>query len=254
MAKAAKRFGKKILISAFIIACLAVASYYLSDHFYQPAFIHYTKFGIDIPANYSIHGIDVSRYQKDISWPDVKEMKVKNVAIGFVFIKATEGIDMTDEEYRDNITGARQAGVPVGVYHYFIASESGKAQAESFLETVDLKKGDLPPVLDVETTSGASVADLQQRVADWLDIVEKKYKVLPIIYTNADFYKTFLGSRFDKYPFWIAHYLAKEKPRTDRSWLFWQHNVNATVSGIRARVDFNVFNGDSSDFQKVLLQ
>lgn len=249
-----KRFGKRIFIALFFAGLLSVASYYISEHFYRPAFVHYSEFGIDIPTNYSIHGIDVSRYQKDISWKDVSEMKVKNVAVGFAFIKATEGVDLTDEKYRQNRAGSGDAGIPAGVYHFFIASESGKAQAEHFIETVDLRKGDLPPVLDVETMNGASVADLQQRMADWLDAVEKKYKVLPIIYTNADFYKTFLSGRFEKYPFWVAHYLAKEKPRTDRSWLFWQHNVNATVSGIRTNVDFDVFNGDSAAFKKILIQ
>ena len=254
MVIAAKRFGKRIFIALVFAAMLSVASYYISKLFYKPAFVHYTEFGIDIPSNYSIYGIDVSRYQKDISWKDVSEMKVGNVAVGFAFIKATEGVDMTDESYRQNRAGAREAGIPMGVYHFFIASESGKAQAQHFIETVDLRKGDLPPVLDVETMNGASIADLQQRMSDWLDAVEKKYKLLPIIYTNADFYKTFLAGRFDKYPFWIAHYLAKEKPRTDRSWLFWQHNVNATVSGIRSDVDFDVFNGDSADFKKILIQ
>jgi len=254
MAKAAKHFGKRIIISVFLIAFIAVACWYFSNRYYKPVFIHYDAFGIDIPANYSIHGIDVSRYQREISWKDVKEMKVKNVAIGFVFIKATEGLDLTDEQFEENIAAAKQAGIPVGAYHYFIASESGKMQAEHFIETVRLKKGDLPPVLDIETVSGASVADLQQRVADWLDMVQKKYKVLPVIYTNADFYKTFLAGQFDKYPFWVAHYLAKEKPRTDRSWLFWQHNENATVSGISTHVDFDVFNGDSTAFQNILLQ
>lgn len=254
MARTAKSFGKRIIIPFFLIACIAIACWYLSNRYYKPAFVHYDAFGIDIPANYSIHGIDVSRYQKEISWADVKEMKVKNVAVGFAFIKATEGFDITDEQFEENIRAARQAGIPAGAYHYFIPSESGKMQAQHFLETVDLKKGDLPPVLDIETVSGASVADLQQRVADWLDMVQKKYKALPVIYTNADFYKTFLAGRFDKYPLWVAHYLAKEKPRTDRSWLFWQHNENATVSGIATRVDFDVFNGDSTAFQKILLQ
>ena len=254
MARAAKHFGRRIFTALMIAAVLAVASNYISGYFYKPAFVNYSEFGIDIPTNYPIHGIDVSHYQNDISWKDVSEMKVRNVAVGFAFVKATEGVDMTDESYRENLAGAREAGIPMGVYHFFIASESGKAQAQHFIETVRLRAGDLPPVLDVETVNGASVADLQQRVADWLDVVEKRYKLLPIIYTNADFYKTFLSARFDKYPFWIAHYLAKEKPRTNRSWLFWQHNINATVSGIRTHVDFDVFNGDTAAFKKILIQ
>ncbi len=254
MAKRPKRTGRIISFSALIIVLISVCISYLRDLFFKPAFVHYTEFGIDIPANYSIHGIDVSRYQKDILWTDVKAMQVKNVKIDFAFIKATEGTDMADENFRNNIAAAKNARMTIGAYHFFIGSVSGKVQAYNFLETVNLKKGDLPPVLDVESVNGASVADLQQRIQDWLDIIEKRYKTKPIIYTNVGFYKTFLAGRFDDYPLWVAHYLVKDKPRITRSWIFWQHNENGNVNGIRTNVDFNVFNGDSLAFQKILLK
>jgi lysozyme len=254
MAGRKKRFGKRIFFSSFILIVLAAAAYYISDYYFRPKFIRYKEFGIDIPVNYTIHGIDVSRYQKEIDWDDVRNMQVKNIKIGFAFIKATEGTDMTDSEFRNNMQDAKSAGMVRGAYHFFIASGSGKAQAIHYLETVSLKKGDLPPVLDVETANGASVTDLQQRVADWLEIIEKRYKTKPIIYTNIDFYKVFLAGRFDNYPLWVAHYLQKEKPRIERSWLFWQHNDGGHVNGIRNTVDFNVFNGDSIAFQQLLLK
>ena len=141
-----------------------------------------------------------------------------------------------------------------GAYHFFIPGKSGRAQAVNFIETVQLQKGDLPPVLDIEQVNGASVTDLQQRVSDWLVLVEKKYKVKPIIYTNADFYKTFLAGRFDDYPLWVAHYLVKDKPRISREWSFWQHNEKGRVNGIGSFVDFNVFNGDSAAFQQLLIR
>ena len=254
MARRKKRFGKRIFFFTFILFILAAGAYYISDYFFRPKFIRYKEFGIDMPVNYSIHGIDVSRYQKEIDWDDVRNMQVKNIKIGFAFIKATEGMDMTDSEFRDNMQNAKNAGVVRGAYHFFIASASGKAQAIHYLETVTLKKGDLPPVLDVETANGASVADLQQRVADWLEIIEKKYRTKPIIYTNIDFYKIFLAGRFDNYPLWVAHYLQKERPRIERNWVFWQHNDGGHVNGIRNTVDFNVFNGDSTAFQQLLLK
>lgn len=249
-----KNLSRPVFIALTILSTLAIASYYTSDYFYKPAFIHYREFGIDLPANFKIHGIDVSKYQQEISWGDVKEMQVKNIKINFAFIKATEGMGRIDENFRRNWFNAQKAGVARGAYHFFISSRSGKAQAENFIETVHLQKGDLPPVLDIEQTNGASVTDLQQRVSDWLQMVEKKYKVKPVIYTNADFYKTFLAGRFDNYPLWVAHYLVKDKPRVDRDWTFWQHNESGHVSGIRSFVDFNVFNGDSAAFEKFLIR
>ena len=49
---------------------------------------HYTRydeFGIDIPANYSVHGIDVSKYQRVIDWESVKAMKVCICIVGLFY-------------------------------------------------------------------------------------------------------------------------------------------------------------------------
>lgn len=255
MAKRKKRgLSRTVLITITVLACLTMAAYYLSNFFTRPSFVHYKEYGIDIPRNYSMHGIDVSKHQGIISWKDVKEMRVNDVKIDFAFIKATEGIGRVDEQFRRNWFNARQSGMIKGAYHFFIASKSGKAQAENFLQTAHLQKGDLYPVLDVEQTYGTSISDLQERVFDWLVMVEKKYHVKPIIYTNADFYRTFLAGRFDDYPLWVAHYLVKNKPRIERNWHFWQHNETGRVNGINAYVDFNVFNGDSLALMKLLLR
>ena len=254
MAKRKSNLSRPVIITLVILIALAMGSYYISDYFYKPSFIHYKEFGIDLPAKYNMHGIDVSKYQQSISWEDVKAMNVKGVKINFAFIKATEGTERIDENFRRNWFNTQKTGIARGAYHFFISSKSGKAQAENFLETVRLQKGDLPPVLDIEQANGASMTDLQLRVSDWLLMVEKKCKVKPIIYTNADFYKTFLAGRFDEYPLWVAHYFVKDKPRIGRSWSFWQHNESGHVNGINAYVDFNVFNGDSAAFQKLLIR
>lgn len=248
-----KRNRNNRIILILILFSFAAATYLFNRYYNRPAFIHYAAFGIDMPDRYAIHGIDVSRYQKTIGWKLVKEMQVENISIGFSFMKSTEGISSIDAQFHRNWLQAKKAGVPRGAYHFFIASKSGKAQAENFIENVKLKKGDLPPVIDVEQVNGASVADLQQRVADWLNVVERKYKVKPIIYTNAVFYETFLAGRFDEYPLWVAHYKVKDKPRIKRLWHFWQHSESGRVNGIDAPVDFNVFNGDSTDFKKLLI-
>ncbi|MCG7859957.1 glycoside hydrolase family 25 protein, partial [Flavihumibacter sediminis] len=101
-----------------------------------------------------IHGIDVSKYQQRINWEAVKAMRAEDVKIGFVFIKATEGLGNMDQQFRRNWKYAREAGLPRGAYHFFIAPKSGAEQAENFIRRVELEKGDLPPVLDVEQTYG----------------------------------------------------------------------------------------------------
>ena len=254
MAKRKKSIFRSILIPVLLLSGIAVAVYYINSYLSRPAFVRYAAFGIDLPVNYPIHGIDVSRYQHNIDWKAVKDMEDKNVKIGFAFIKATEGLGRVDIGFRKNWFNAKKALIPRGAYHFFISSKSGKAQAQNFIETVNLDEGDLPPVLDIESTNGASATDIQQRAKDWLLMIEKHYKVKPVIYTNIDFYRNFLDGHFDDYPLWVAHYYVKDKPRIKRNWIIWQHNEKGRVNGIDAFVDFNVFNGDSIAFKKLLLK
>ena len=125
-------------------------------------------------------------------------------------------------------------------------------QAENFIDQVELEPGDMPPVLDAEQLNGASAGQLKKEIKKWLEIVENYYQVKPIIYTNVDFYNKNLGVEFDGYPLWVAHYYQTEKPRINRSWLFWQHSDEGRVNGIVSKVDFNVFNGDSLEFKNLL--
>lgn len=253
MAKKNKGFSRAIIFSVLLLSFTAAAFYYL--RIYAPAsFVHYREFGIEIPVSYSIHGIDVSRHQERISWKDVEEMNVDGIKLDFAFIKATEGIESVDDQFKRNWKNIKKTGLHAGAYHFFIATKSGKAQAVNFIKAVELESGDLPPVLDVEETYGATVADIRQRVSDWLFMAERAYKTRPIIYTNLIFYQTYLAGKFDDYPLWIAHYNEKHKPRIQRNWSFWQHNEGGHVSGINAYVDFNVFNGDSTAFQQLLIR
>lgn len=242
--------------SAFFIFLFAVAGALVLFNWYfnRPSFVHYPAFGIPIPTNYAIHGIDVSRYQKNIGWQLVKEMQVDGISVNFVFIKATEGIGGVDEKFRHNWTQAGKKEITRGAYHFFVAGKSGRLQAENFIKTVRLKTGDMPPVLDIEQTYGTPKEILQQQIAEWINIVERKYGVKPIIYTNVSFYENYIAGKFDGYPLWVAHYLQRERPRINRHWHFWQHSETGRVNGIDAFVDFNVFNGNSIEFENLLVK
>jgi len=254
-----RRRRKKIIrwISGVIVAAIVVFVAWTGYRWYlyrQAKFTRYPEFGIAIPNDYSIHGIDVSKYQDLIAWEEVKAMRVNNIQVGFAFIKATEGIDNTDPQFRRNWKRAKSNAIPRGAYHFFIASKDGKMQAQNFIKRVDLETGDLPPVLDVEQLYGANTEQLKKEVRKWLETAENYYGVLPIIYTNVDFYKNNLGGEFDKYPLWVAHYYEQQQPRITRNWAFWQHNDQGNINGITSKVDFNVFKGDSLQFREILIR
>lgn len=251
-----KKTITRIIFFTIIATALAVSGSFLFKKLgsRKAKFARYPEFGISIPESYSIHGIDVSKYQGRIAWEEVKAMKVKEIQLGFAFIKATEGIGNTDPHFRRNWKRSGDAGIRRGAYHFFIASKDGKLQAENFIDKVELQPGDLPPVLDLEQLNGTSSAQLRKEAKRWLETAEDYYKVRPIIYTNVDFYNRHLGSEFDSYPLWVAHYYQSEQPRISRGWVFWQHSDKGRVNGISQPVDFNVFSGDSSEFQLLLVR
>jgi lysozyme len=251
-----KKKLRRFLLVFVSLAVLAIAGWLLYQRvqYRKAKFTRYPEFGIAVPDGYSIHGIDVSKYQSVIAWEEVKAMKVKNIQLGFSFIKATEGIGNHDPQFRRNWKRSKEAGVYRGAYHFFIASKDGKMQAENFIDKVELEPGDLPPVLDIEQLNGTTSLQLRKEAKRWLDAAEAYYRVKPIIYTNVDFYNRHLGTDFDSYPLWVAHYYQPQQPRIQRGWVFWQHSDEGSVNGITSKVDFNVFNGDSLDFKLLLIR
>ncbi len=250
---------RRLVRSVFLIvlAALLMLAGYVGYQWWlygRARFVRYPEFGISIPIEYSIHGIDVSKYQQMIAWDAVSSMQVKKVKLGFVFIKATEGIGNTDPQFKRNWKRSKDAGMVRGAYHFFLATKDGRMQAENFVKAVDLKTGDLPPVLDIEQTYGVSKGIIKNEVRKWLNVIQTNYNVKPIIYTNIDFYKQNLGNDFDDYPLWVAHYYQPRQPRIKRDWVFWQHNDNGRVNGVLSPVDFDVFSGDSVAFNQLLIK
>ncbi len=257
----AKKNKVERMLWLLVLVCLGGTSLYLFLHRRwekeqdsKTKLLHFSAFGIDIPAGYEIHGIDVSKHQEFISWSAVKAMNIKETRLGFVFIKATEGLNDTDKLFKQNWIKARAAGMTCGAYHFFLATKSGRLQAQNFIKQVTLAKGDLPPVLDIEQLYGVKPVIMRARIKEWLDVVEQQYGVKPIIYSYADFYEKNLGREFDAYPLWVAHYFEPGNPRVDRHWNFWQHSDQGRVNGINSKVDFNLFNGDSAEWKKIVIK
>jgi lysozyme len=253
--KLKKRF-QRFIFSVLALIILLIGGFVLwkTLKYRKVKFTRYPEFGIEIPESYPIHGIDVSKYQDLIAWEEVKAMKVNDIQLGFSFIKATEGIGNTDPRFYRNWKKAKENNIIRGAYHFFVGSKDGRMQAENFIDKVELESGDFPPVLDIEQLNGTPAAVVKKEALKWLEVVENYYNVKPIIYTNVDFYNRYLGSEFDEYPLWVAHYYQLHQPRISRGWVFWQHSQEGRVNGILSKVDFNVFNGDSLDFKNLLIR
>lgn len=199
-----------------------------------------------------VFGIDVSQYQSDILWDSVHLIHDK-FPIDFVFVRATMGTNGKDKKFRANWNALERRSKIKGAYHYFRPNENSIRQAQNFIQSVRLKPGDLPPVLDIEERPRSQSMDsLKVGLKRWLDLVEQHYQVRPIVYSGDSYFTDFLEKEFDDYTLWIANYnFFVEKPK--KHWNFWQFSERGTVNGIKGLVDLNLFKGDIEELEALTI-
>jgi len=174
---------KRLFVVVIVLASFAIVGWYVVKIIKEKQALadaksaYYKAFGINLPQGYAIHGIDVSNYQNVIYWSSVKAMHVDSVAIGFAFIKATEGLNDVDRSFSKNWQASKLAGMPHGAYHFFLATKSGSKQANNFIKQVNLSAGDLPPVVDVEHLYGVSAKNMRIRLKECLNALEAHYHI-----------------------------------------------------------------------------
>ncbi|XLS28462.1 glycoside hydrolase family 25 protein [Flavobacteriaceae bacterium M23B6Z8] len=198
-------------------------------------------------------GCDVSQYQGNIDWEVVGKVQ-DSFQLDFVFIRATAGRNVKDRRFNRNWKRSKRSNLVRGAYHYYRPNENSLRQAENFINTVTLEKGDLPPVLDIEALPRVqSIDSLKLGLKRWLERVENHYGIKPIIYTSSSFYNNYLYNDFEQYICWIANYNFYVETM-DRDWHFWQFTEEAILLGIREKVDLNIYNGTVEQLKQLVMK
>ena len=136
-------------------------------------------------------GIDVSGYQRTISWKAIKDAGVE-----FGFVKATEGTGYVNPTYERHRKAARRHGIPVGAYHFARpdADDGPLAEADFFLG-----RGRPQRATSCRCSTSSSRAWARAKLArwakDWLKRVEKRIGQPPILYTYSRFWTSTVGKR-----------------------------------------------------------
>ena len=219
-----------------------------------------------------IYGIDISRHQHEkgrkrfgINW---KQLRITSLGhrhptdgqtfpVSFVYIKSTEGTTIRNRYFTSDYAKAKQQGLHVGAYHFFSLKTPPLAQATYFVNNTLFRKGDFPPVLDVEPTDAqiASIGGdevLMQRIRTFMEYVEQRTHMRPILYVNQMFINKHMQNAADikqNYNVWIARY-GEYKP--DVKLVYWQLSPDGRVNGITGPVDINVFNGYQGQWDEFL--
>lgn len=203
------------------------------------------------PAEYPVHGIDASRWQGAIDWT-----VARRAGVNFAFLKATEGGDLLDPRFAEYWSGARQAGVARGAYHFFYFCTPAAVQARWFIANVPREAGSLPPVLDLEWNPFSPTCTfrpppevVRSEARIFIDMVTRHYGQAPVIYTTVDFWHendiAALGG--DTWLRSVAGHPAQVYPGA--RWTFWQYTATGLASGIEGEVDLNAFAGSPAAWQ-----
>ncbi len=194
----------------------------------------------------TLFGIDVSYYQGNIDWNAVAADGVT-----FAIVRVSHSTQFFDPEFYDNLAGSRAAGIHTGVYQYFEPDEDPIAQADLMLDALGpLQPGDLPPMIDVESTGGLGPAAVANAVQAWIDHVEAALGVKPLIYTGHYFWNDNVASAaFGEYPLVLAWYndCPGDVPIGWDMWTMHQYCDCGSVAGVSGNVDVDRFNGGLAD-------
>ena len=191
-------------------------------------------------------GIDVSEYQGKIDWNAVKDGGFDFAFIRIGYRGYTNGQIFPDDLARENLAGARAAGIDVGVYFYSqaVSPEEAADEARWCLDFLDREKLDLPLVYDWEwvsseaRTGGMDRATLTECAKTFCQTIENGgYQ--PMLYFNSHISRDLLDLQaLAQYPFWLAQY--KEKLDYPYQVDFWQYTEEGTVPGIKGKVDIDL--------------
>ncbi|KAF8650920.1 hypothetical protein AX16_005019 [Volvariella volvacea WC 439] len=204
----------------------------------------------------SPQGIDVSNYQPNINWNTVKAN-----GVSFAFIKATEGTGYINPSFSSQYTGATNAGIIRGGYHFALPDRSsGATQATYFLAHGGGWSADgitLPGALDIEynpygaTCYGLSQSAMVSWIRDFSNTYYSRTGRYPVIYTTTDWWTTCTGNNNSfgsTNPLWIARY-ASAIGTLPAGWsytTFWQYADSGPNPG-----DQDIFNGDAAGLQRM---
>lgn len=204
---------------------------------------------------YDVQGVDVSHHQGEINWHELAGNEIE-----FAFIKATEGSSHLDEQFLKNWKEASRENLMIGAYHFFSFDSPGESQAAWFIQNAGSLTGKLAPVVDVEYYGDKEKhppeeESVRENLQSMLTLLEKEYRMKPILYTTYSVYKKYIRGHFDDYPLWIRNVYYYPNLDLGDVWTFWQFTDRARLTGYEGKeayIDMNVFLGDGEELKQYI--
>ena len=191
-------------------------------------------------------GIDVSKYQSNIDWEQVKTAGVKFVIIRIGYRGYGSGALVLDPMFEQHFTNARNAGLKVGVYFFSQAVNENEAreEAQGCAYVLNGRKLDYPIYFDTEASGGkngrADGLGVEDRtkcaIAFCEEVKAQGYK--PGVYASTLWFRKRIDlNRLKSYSIWNAHYNVAGSPIACD---MWQGTCTARIPGYGGQIDVNI--------------
>lgn len=194
-------------------------------------------------------GVDVSKHTGKINFTGVKAAGVDYVMIRLGSRGYSTGQISLDENFKENIEGAIEAGLEVGVYFYSQAITQDEAIQEANFVIQNLEpyraKVKYPVAFDMEFVSndksrveGLSREDKTTVTAAFLEGV-KAAGYVPMIYGDKEWLiKEIDMTKLQEFDVWLSQ--EEDIPDYPYQYTMWQYSTEGVLNGITGNADLNI--------------
>jgi len=194
-----------------------------------------------------VPGIDVSAYQPDIDWTEVKASGIEFAMIRVGYRGYGSGKLDLDDCFLKHMQGALDAGLDVGVYFFSqaLTPEEAVEEAEYVLTWIEGYDITCPVVFDWEEVDAPARTDdmnmvmLTSCAEAFCKTVEEAGYEAAVYFNQAYGYQQFNLVSLREYQFWLAEYA--DVPTFAYDFQMWQYTNEGTVPGINGPVDLNIY-------------
>ena len=209
----------------------------------------------------TVVGIDVSKWQGKIDWEKVKDSGIKYVIIRCGYRGyGSEGTLVKDGNFVQNIEGALENDLEVGVYFFSAAINKEEAiqEAKAVLDACEGYEINLPIIYDFEyfgekfdpqtgnpyRTNGLSNKQINANAKAFLGYIRENSSYKTMLYGSSYYLKNVwkVEEYLTENDIWLAHYpseITSNKSTYTGEYQMWQCTDAGVVPGINTVVDMN---------------
>lgn len=186
-----------------------------------------------------LQGIDVSRWQGQIDWAQVKKA---GISCAILKCGGSDSGFYTDRTFEYNYAQAKAQGIKLGAYYFVgkdcISYEAGQADAKRMLSICAGKDFELPLFIDCEAQETKYKVGITDAILGFYDQMTAAGRSSGV-YSSAisGFKERIEDERIKHIPHWVAQYYTRCTYKGE--WIIWQKSSKGSIPGIKGNVDLD---------------